>query len=232
MAQALDIKTGSPLTKLILLKLCDNANDNGECWPSQNTIADQCETSRATVNRHIKILVDKGFVRVVSQTRHGMKTVSKYHINLGCSTELQRCNRELQPDVTESYIEPIIEPTNTENYIKTFEDWWEIYPKKISKKVAYKAFKAAVKKEDAHTIIVGLIGHDCLKAEHQYCPYPATWLNQERWKDDCGPNYKDLPFHEKGQIYIDQANSRILDVDGNVSLIWEYDASIKGAVML
>jgi len=53
------------------------------------------------------------------------------------------------------------------------------------------------------------------------------YLNQE-----LKSTYKDLPFHERDQIYIDKDKQEILDIDGNISTIWEYDVSIKGAVML
>ena len=45
MAKAMNIKVGNPLRKLVLIKLADNANDNGECWPSYQHVADQCELS-------------------------------------------------------------------------------------------------------------------------------------------------------------------------------------------
>jgi hypothetical protein len=46
MVRAMKIKVGNPLRKLVLLKLADNASDLGECWPSYQHIADQCEISK------------------------------------------------------------------------------------------------------------------------------------------------------------------------------------------
>ena len=46
MAKAMAIKVGNPVRKLVLIKLADNANDNGECWPSYQHIADRCEPPR------------------------------------------------------------------------------------------------------------------------------------------------------------------------------------------
>jgi len=63
MAQAMSIRVGNPIRKLVLLKLADNANDKGECWPSYQHIADQCEIGRSTVKSHIKALEDMGLVR-------------------------------------------------------------------------------------------------------------------------------------------------------------------------
>ncbi|EOF3954061.1 helix-turn-helix domain-containing protein, partial [Salmonella enterica subsp. enterica] len=53
----------NPLRKLVLIKLADNANDEGECWPSYQHIADQCEVSRSTVKSHIRALEDMGLLK-------------------------------------------------------------------------------------------------------------------------------------------------------------------------
>lgn len=63
MVKAMKAKVGSPLTKLVLIKLADNANDCGECWPSYRHVADQCEISRSTAIRPIEILEAAGFLR-------------------------------------------------------------------------------------------------------------------------------------------------------------------------
>lgn len=63
MVKAMQTKVGNPLRKLVLIKLADNANDKGECWPSYQHIADQCEISRRSAVDHIDKLEDMGFLR-------------------------------------------------------------------------------------------------------------------------------------------------------------------------
>lgn len=63
MVKAMQSKVGNPLRKLVLLKLADNANDQGECWPSYQYIADQCEMSKRSVMAHIEALISAGFLR-------------------------------------------------------------------------------------------------------------------------------------------------------------------------
>ncbi|MBJ7550769.1 helix-turn-helix domain-containing protein [Marinomonas ostreistagni] len=71
MVKAMKTKVGNPLRKLVLLKLADNASDQGECWPSYQYIADQCEISRRAVVGHINALIETG---VLSKTlRKGEK---------------------------------------------------------------------------------------------------------------------------------------------------------------
>ncbi|MCW1973488.1 UNVERIFIED_ORG: DNA-binding transcriptional ArsR family regulator [Pantoea agglomerans] len=63
MVKAMKTKVGNPLRKLVLIKLADNANDQGECWPSYQHIADQCEIGRSTVKSHVRALEDMGMLR-------------------------------------------------------------------------------------------------------------------------------------------------------------------------
>lgn len=63
MVAAMKIRVGNPLRKLVLIKLADNASDVGECWPSYQHIADQCEISKRSVMNHISALCESGLLR-------------------------------------------------------------------------------------------------------------------------------------------------------------------------
>ncbi len=115
-----ELKTGlNTAQKMVLLKLADNANDAGVCWPSQSTIADQCELDRSTVNRAIKHLRKIGFVKIIDGFSN-TKTC-QYSIDLDVLQEVTppvagshtTCCRKSQVPVAGShtpYIEPPIEP--------------------------------------------------------------------------------------------------------------------------
>lgn len=66
-----------------------------------------------------------------------------------------------------------------------FDAFWAIYPRKTAKGAAVKAFKSALKKADAATITAGLRAQLPMLAQSDptFVPYPATWLNSERWAD-------------------------------------------------
>ncbi|MBX8534559.1 helix-turn-helix domain-containing protein [Pseudomonas cichorii] len=63
MVSAMKMRVGNPLRKLVLIKLADNASDVGECWPSYQHIADQCEISKRSVMNHIAALCESGLLR-------------------------------------------------------------------------------------------------------------------------------------------------------------------------
>ncbi|WP_048955179.1 helix-turn-helix domain-containing protein [Haemophilus influenzae] len=60
--QAMNCKVGNPARKLVLLKLADNANDDGICFPSYQYIADKCEMTRRSAISHIECLIKMGLV--------------------------------------------------------------------------------------------------------------------------------------------------------------------------
>lgn len=71
MVRVMKASIGDPLSKLVLLKMADNASDDGYCWPSYQHIADQCEMDRRTAMRHVDKLCVCGFLK--KELRKGVK---------------------------------------------------------------------------------------------------------------------------------------------------------------
>ena len=82
MVQAMKIRVGNPLRKLVLLKLADNASDLGECWPSYQHIADQCEISKRSVMNHIEALCESGLITKELRTGPKGNSSNVYQLNL------------------------------------------------------------------------------------------------------------------------------------------------------
>ncbi|HCA4432749.1 helix-turn-helix domain-containing protein [Escherichia coli] len=82
MAKAMNIKVGNPLRKLVLIKLADNANDNGECWPSYQHVADQCEVSRSTVKSHIRALEEMGLLKRECRRKGELNQSNVFYLTL------------------------------------------------------------------------------------------------------------------------------------------------------
>lgn len=81
MAMAFDARVSNPLRKLILLKLCDHANEKGQCWPSLSYIADQCEISRRSVITHIQALISDGYLSSEPRFKDGEQTTNMYTVS-------------------------------------------------------------------------------------------------------------------------------------------------------
>lgn len=81
MVEVFHTEVGNPMHKLVLLKLADNANDNGECYPSYHHIAKECEISKSTAMRAVDALCDKGLL--IKQPRYligGKEQTSNFYV--------------------------------------------------------------------------------------------------------------------------------------------------------
>lgn len=84
-----------------------------------------------------------------------------------------------------------------------FADFWEQYPRKVSKAEAEKAF--AKLRPDAELLVMILEGLDRSKNSDQWAkdggqfiPHASTWLNKRRWEDEPeGHNVRPLFAGEK-----------------------------------
>lgn len=69
-----------------------------------------------------------------------------------------------------------------------FDEFWDLYPSKIGKKVAVRSYGAAVSElggEDPEGVILnGLRRALPGWSSGKFIPNPATWLNQGRWEDE------------------------------------------------
>lgn len=66
-----------------------------------------------------------------------------------------------------------------------FEKFWTIYPRRVAKQDARKAWKKLhVDSELFELMLRALQWQTRTWSEVQYVPYPATWLNGRRWEDE------------------------------------------------
>ncbi|MHC8404323.1 helix-turn-helix domain-containing protein [Pseudomonas sp. TMB3-21] len=216
MVKAMKTKVGNPLRKLVLIKLADNANDQGECWPSYQHIADQCEIDRSTVRRHIKQLHAQKLLRI--ENRDGPKGNSSnlYYLTLrGVGPERIPVGPESTGGVgpestrTSNPSEPVNEPKpmGSPEPLEGFEAFWKMYPKKKSRKEALKAWAKLKPDDDLRQTLITALGKHCISVDWKkeggrYIPNASTWLNGERWTDVLRPasagnssSYTDLPVH-------------------------------------
>lgn len=70
-----------------------------------------------------------------------------------------------------------------------FAEWWQHWPRKRDRGHALKAYRTARRKADAQTLLAAVQAQApaLMGWGAEFCPYPATWLNGERWHDQPDP---------------------------------------------
>lgn len=77
---AFDTRVGDHIAKAILVKLADNANDDGICWPKVKQISDQTEIPERTVKRKLAWLESEGFIERTHQRDDGRFSRTIYQL--------------------------------------------------------------------------------------------------------------------------------------------------------
>jgi hypothetical protein len=177
--------------KIVLLALADNANDEGYCWPSQETIARKASVSVRNLRRLLTQLEERELISISRRNdRDGHRASNGYYVgqalpdNLagGPTGQIDTAYRPLM-----SPQEPSLEPPKSNNAGEAeWERFWLAYPRKVGKDAARKAWKSALKRASVTEILDGLERLlPSLKArEPQYVPHPSTWLNAGSWTDE------------------------------------------------
>ncbi|MEX4609830.1 helix-turn-helix domain-containing protein, partial [Haemophilus influenzae] len=128
MVQAMNCKVGNPARKLVLLKLADNANDDGICFPSYQYIADKCEMSKRSAISHIDDLIKMGLVTKKARKNKDGSSANLYllhleqgsenfalggeNISLGSENFALGGSENISP-ITSHSLEPVNEPKKT-----------------------------------------------------------------------------------------------------------------------
>ena len=84
---------------------------------------------------------------------------------------------------------PYKPPKGADVMAERFDMFWSVYPKKIGKGAAEKAFRKIAPSKELLQTMLDAIDSQCRseqwKRDHgQYIPNPTTWLNQKRWEDE------------------------------------------------
>lgn len=85
--KAMAARVGSPTRKIVLIKLADNANDAGDCWPSLQHIADDCEMTKRAVRNQINALIEMGLVSKKPRYHDNRQCSNGYHLTLDSIAE-------------------------------------------------------------------------------------------------------------------------------------------------
>ena len=88
----------------------------------------------------------------------------------------------------------------------TFDDFWSLYPRRIAKKDARRAWDR-ISPRLHPSILTALFEWARIwnaRGEPEFIPHPATWLNGERWEDDFPPGHR--PYTSQ-QARIDTARA-------------------------
>lgn len=191
-----DIKKSS--LKFILVAMADYANEEGEAYPSIQTLNNKTSLNRKTIIAGLMQLESLGYLKntgkkvgrtnsisvwqitnPVEQSQKGDSLVSSPKNGTSSSpkkgTPKQSQKRDIEPSV-------ILTTSVTTRTTVSFDDFYKIYPKKIKKKDS----QAIWKKLTAEQRQAAKDGVESFTANKdiQFIAAPDVYLRGERWNDE------------------------------------------------
>lgn len=182
-------------SKLLYMVLATFADADGACFPSIATLAERMGAGEDTVRRAIRELEAADALTTSPHHRpNGSQTSNRYMLHRaipGGVPEMPpplplECEGAPPQDAT-----PVTRTSRTKELHtregdedRAFEEWWSLYPRKLAKVAARKAWK---KVKAPGPVLEGTRGWVAYwereRTEDRFIPYPATFLNQQRWEE-------------------------------------------------
>lgn len=172
---------------------CDQVKlETGQFVFGRRIAARELNMSEQTIRTCLRTLTKEGNLTHQSTHLYTVVTVCNFEFYQGMLEDDQptyqptptTTNFELKPEENaeqKSLIE--VKPESE----KAFDAFWKIWPRKVSKDDARRAWNK-VKPSEYPAIMsavpVQIKSGDLNTTELKYCPHPATWLNAGRWKDE------------------------------------------------
>lgn len=166
----------------------------------------------------------------LSQTLDWIEVINILDINVN----------ECQKDVCQSSIDSSIlsnsilsnSSLKRANKLSYFDEFWKIYPKKVGKGAAEKAWnkiKSPVEtlEKIKQTLLWQIKSTEWIKEEGQYIPMPASYLNQRRWEDE--PKTKQTTITKKvSKISSEEHAALMAEIKHNAATPSDIDNLILG----
>lgn len=191
---------------LMLLAIADFADDDGNAYPSVQTLAKKCRMKPRNTTAILTAIRKSGELEV--RQNAGPHGTNRYRIVLPLQSPQERagvqkragaqihaappaetCRFPLQdsadePSVNHQEPSTALDARKRSNAALEFSQFWDAYPKKVAKANAQKAWER--QKPDLAEVLKAV---ECCKAsdqwrQEQYIPHPATWINGRRWEDE------------------------------------------------
>jgi hypothetical protein len=94
-----------------------------------------------------------------------------------------------------------IKETSTKTGDDKFDEFWNLYPKRVAKADALKAWNKAIKRKSPEELLkLTKVYSEGKLPDQTYIPYPASWLNKELYESVEVAEAKPLPKPIFGRI--------------------------------
>lgn len=185
----------TPNAKLLYGEITALCNERGYCWATNGYFAELYNVSKVSVSKWIGNLKDSGYISIEMEQDGGTKQILNRYIRLvndPIKENLNTPQRKVNGGIKEKFKDNNTVNTTsniTVNNIDHFESFWTVYPRKVGKAQAKKAWDKLKLDDDtvrmiAENIALRIKHGEWSDANKTFIPHASTYLNNARWEDE------------------------------------------------
>ena len=185
----------TPNAKLLYGEITALCNEKGYCWATNNYFAELYKVSKVSISKWIGNLKDSGYITVDMEQDSGTKQILNRYIRIVKDPIKEKLNtpqRKVNGGIKEKFKDNNTVNTTvniTVNNIDHFDSFWSVYPRKVGKAQARKAWDKLkptddVVKQIAENIALRLKHGEWSDVNKTFIPHASTYLNNARWEDE------------------------------------------------
>ncbi|TDL40580.1 helix-turn-helix domain-containing protein [Macrococcoides bohemicum] len=190
--------------KLLFAEITALSNKYGYCSASNGYFAELYDVTKVTISRRINRLKEYGYLNVdfvyngreIKSRKLYPITNASIPINNSVNTPLinsdnspiNRNDKENITSINNTRLNNTSNNSATEvadiNITRQFDEWWNLYNKKVDRKKSEDKFKKCVKRDGFEKIMDGTRKYLATIKDKQYQKHPTTFLNGENYNDE------------------------------------------------
>jgi hypothetical protein len=184
----------TPNAKLLYGEITALCNEKGYCWATNNYFAELYKVSKVSISKWIGNLKDSGYITVDMEQDRATKQILNRYIRIVKDPIKEKLNtpqRKVNGGIKEKFKDnnTVNTTVNITSNIDHFDSFWSVYPRKVGKAQARKAWDKIkptddVVKQIAENIALRLKHGEWSDVNKTFIPHAATYLNNARWEDE------------------------------------------------
>ncbi|TDM48247.1 helix-turn-helix domain-containing protein [Macrococcoides goetzii] len=184
--------------KLMFAEITALSNKYGYCTASNGYFSKLYDVAKETISRRISKLNNIGYLRIEFEYEgKQIKQRKMYPIDANVNTPIDNSvNTPIDANVKENNTS--INNININNIcasddsttMKQFNEWWDLYDKKLDRKTSFTKFKSALKNYSYEQIKTGTENYLKTINDKKYQKHPKTFLHNESFLNDYSDEIK------------------------------------------
>lgn len=169
----------APNAKLLYGEITSLCNQKGYCYAQNSYFSDLYGVSKTSISKWISSLINKGYIRSVINYKEGTKEILSRYLTIVITPIEEKLNTPIEKKLKDN----TTSINNTINNKISFDDFWNLYDKKVSRDNSEKKWNRLSDK-DRELIMQFIPKYKVHQPDKKFRKDPLTFFNNKTWLDE------------------------------------------------